>query len=223
MNHYNYYLFDYDGTICNTFPTIHHAMSQTFKISGITPPDESEMLTAVSKGGALHDTIKYLHPQASQLNPDDVETIAKIYREQYKACEAQLTVLFNGAATVFNKLKDQGKTIIVLSNKGMAAVERSLKSLELFDHTDLIIAEGAFPELGLKSKPDPMIYQTLISPKYNIKNNNEVLMIGDTHTDILFANNCGIASCWAAYGYGQKADCEVLNPTYTIQEISAII
>ncbi|WPV65714.1 HAD family hydrolase [Chitinophaga sp. LS1] len=223
MNHYNYYLFDYDGTICNTFPTIHSAMSQTFEKSGLNTIDKITMLSAVSKGGALHDTIRHLLPEASKLNFDDVEAIAKIYREQYKECDEKLTVLFEGAAAVFEKLKAQDKTIIVLSNKGIAAVERSLKALNLFDQTDLIIAEGAFPDLALKLKPDPMVYETIITQNFNIKNKEEVLMTGDTHADILFANNCGIASCWAAYGYGQKDACEVLHPTYTIQEISEII
>lgn len=223
MNHYNYYLFDYDGTICNTFPTIHSAMSQTFEKSGLNTIDEITMLTAVSKGGALHDTIRHLHPEPSKLNFEDVEAIAKIYRELYKEFDEKLTVLFEGAAAVFEKLKAQDKTIIVLSNKGIAAVERSLKALNLFDLTDLLIAEGAFPDLALKLKPDPMVYETIITQNFNIKNKEEVLMTGDTHADILFANNCGIASCWAAYGYGQKDACKVLHPTYTIQEISEII
>jgi phosphoglycolate phosphatase-like HAD superfamily hydrolase len=223
MNNFNYYLFDYDGTICNTFPTIHFAMSQTFTQSGLPTIAEADMLTVVSKGGGLHDTIKHLHPEPARLNYDDVEAIAQVYRQQYQECDARLTVLFDGAANVIKQLKDAGKTVIVLSNKGIGAVERSLKALDLFDLTDLVIAEGAFPDLALKAKPDPMIYNTFISHKYKIKDKNEVLMTGDTHADILFANNCGIPSAWAAYGYGQKAVCEDLQPTYTIHEISAIL
>lgn len=222
MNNFKYYLFDYDGTICNTFPTIHFAMSRTFDKSGLLAPDESTMLRVVSKGGALYDTIRYLHPEASRLSIDDVEAIAAIYRQQYQECETELTVLFDGAADVFKQLKEAGKTVIVLSNKGIGAVERSLKALHLAEFTDLVVAEGAFPELALKAKPDPMIYEAFLSRKYNIKDKNEVLMTGDTHADILFANNAGITSCWAAYGYGIKETCEALKPTYTIQEIAEI-
>lgn len=222
MNHssvFNYYLFDYDGTICNTFPTIHFAMSQTFDKSGLPAPGETAMMNAVSKGGGLHDTIRYLHPDAARLSPDDVEAISKIYRQQYLECDERLTVLFDGAADVFRLLKEAGKTVVVLSNKGIGAVERSLQALRLSDLTDLVIAEGAFPDLALRAKPDPMIFDSFLSRKYNIKNKQEVLMTGDTHADILFANNCGIPSCWAAYGYGQKDTCESLKPTFTIQEI----
>lgn len=223
MNNFNYYLFDYDGTICNTFPTIHFAMSETFSRSGLPTIAAADMLAVVSKGGGLHDTIKLLHPAAARLNMNDVEAIAQIYRQQYQECDEKLTVLFDGAADVLQQLKNDGKTVIILSNKGIGAVERSLKALNLFDLADLVIAEGAFPELALKAKPDPMIYNSFISHKYNIKNKQEVLMTGDTHADILFANNCGISSAWAAYGYGQKAVCEELQPTYTIHDISGIL
>lgn len=223
MNNFTYYLFDYDGTICNTFPTIHFAMSRTFAKSGLPAPDESTMLRVVSKGGALYDTIRYLHPEASRLSIDDVEAIAAIYRQQYQECETELTVLFDGAADVFKQLKEAGKTVIVLSNKGIGAVSRSLEALHLAEFTDLVVAEGAFPDLALKAKPDPMIYEAFLSRKYNIKDKNEVLMTGDTHADILFANNAGIPSCWAAYGYGVKETCEALKPTYTIQGIAEMI
>jgi phosphoglycolate phosphatase-like HAD superfamily hydrolase len=225
MNHssvFNYYLFDYDGTICNTFPTIHFAMSRTFEKSGLPAPAETAMMNAVSKGGGLHDTIMYLHPDGARLRPNDVEAIAKIYREQYLECDERLTMLFDGAADAFRQLKEAGKTVIVLSNKGIGAVETSLKALGLYDLTDLVIAEGAFPDLALRAKPDPMIYDAFLSRKYKINNKQEVLMTGDTHADILFANNCGIPSCWAAYGYGQKDTCESLLPTFTIQGIGEL-
>lgn len=220
---FNYYLFDYDGTICNTFPTIHFAMSQTFEKSGVKVPDKNEILTVVSAGLALHDTIKLLHPEPSTLSIDDVEAIAKIYRQQYMDCEEQFTVLFDGAAAVFKQVKESGKHLIVLSNKGIAAVERSLKFHGLYEMTDMIIAEGVLPDLKLNAKPDPMIYETVISRQFNIKHPGEVLMTGDTHVDILFANNCGIPSCWAAYGYGKRDVCEALQPNFTIQEISEVL
>lgn len=217
---FNYYLFDYDGTICNTFPTISYAMSQAFEANGIPAPPESAILQAVSTGGTLQDTIRLLYPAVSN---QDTDTIVQTYRQAYKDHDDDLTVLFDGAATVFKQLKEADKTIIVLSNKGIAAVERSLQFHNLSDLVDLVIAEGFSPELNLKSKPDPMIYNTVISRKFRINDGREVLMTGDTHADIQFAKNCGIVSCWAAYGYGQPAACKALLPDFTIHELSAIL
>jgi phosphoglycolate phosphatase-like HAD superfamily hydrolase len=217
---FNYYLFDYDGTICNTFPTISYAMNKAFEANGLSAPYETVMLQAVSNGGTLQDTIRWLHPEASAAVTAD---IVKSYRQLYSDHDERLTVLFDGAANVFRHLKEADKTIVVLSNKGLAAVERSLQHHGLSDLTDLVIAEGSYPELKLRSKPDPMIYRTFITNKYPIQDGREVLMTGDTHADIQFAKNAGIVSCWAAYGYGQPEKCKALVPDFTIKKISDIL
>lgn len=222
-NRFNYYLFDYDGTICNTFPTILYSLQQAFEESGIPSPAEAAIQKAVSTGINLHETLRVLHPDASKLTPADTDALVKAYRRLYMEHDPRLTVLFDGALAVFQELKAAGKTVIVLSNKGVAAIEQSLKSHRLFELTDLIMAEGVMPELHLKPKPDTMMYDTVIKKQFNIKDGREVLMTGDTHADILFASNCGITSCWAAYGYGQPAICEELKPDFSIQGISEVL
>jgi phosphoglycolate phosphatase-like HAD superfamily hydrolase len=218
-----YFLFDYDGTICNTLPTMNFALAQTFAAYQVKVPDERERLKAISAGLTLHDTIRLLHPDAAQLNEPEVDAMIKTYRQLYLDADEQLTVLFDGTRAVFNHLNRLGKKIVVLSNKGIAAVERSLQFHGLFNLADMIVAEGILPELKLKAKPDPMMYEAVISRQFNITNNQEVLMTGDTHADILFAKNCGLTSCWAAYGYGKRSACEALLPDYTIQQISELL
>jgi phosphoglycolate phosphatase len=219
----NYFLFDYDGTICNTLPTMNFALAETFAAYRVKVPDETERLTAIGAGLTLHDTIRLLHPDAAQLNQGEVDAMIKSYRQFYMDADSALTELFDGATEVFNHLKGLGKKIVILSNKGIAAVNKSLQSHGLFNQADLIVAEGLFPELKLKAKPDPMMYEAVISRQFNITNPREVLMTGDTHADILFAKNCGLTSCWAAYGYGKRSACEAMQPDYTIQQISELL
>ena len=219
----NFFLFDYDGTICNTLPTMNFALAETFAAYQVKVPDEPERLTAIGAGLTLHDTIRLLHPDAAKLNESEVDAMIKTYRQLYMDADEQLTELFDGAVDVFNHLKRLGKKIVILSNKGIAAVERSLQFHGLFNLADLIVAEGILPELKLKAKPDPMMYEAVISRRFNITNSQEVLMTGDTHADILFAKNCGLTSCWAAYGYGKPSACEALQPDYTIQQISELL
>jgi phosphoglycolate phosphatase len=218
-----YFLFDYDGTICNTLPTMNFALAQTFAAYQVKVPDEPERMKAIGAGLTLNDTIRLLHPDAAQLSQPEVDAMIKTYRQLYMDADEQLTELFDGTSAVFNHLKGLGKKIVILSNKGIAAVEKSLQFHGLFNLADLIVAEGIFPELKLKAKPDPMMYEAVISRQFNITNRQEVLMTGDTQADILFAKNCGLTSCWAAYGYGKQLDCEALQPDYTIQQISELL
>jgi len=56
---------------------------------------------------------------------------------------------------------------------------------------------------------------------------SSVLVVGDTEADIQFAANIGGAkSVWCRYGYGNRAECEKLMPSFTVdslQEIEEII
>ncbi|MEZ2229655.1 HAD family hydrolase [Microcoleus sp.] len=53
-------------------------------------------------------------------------------------------------------------------------------------------------------------------------NNSEVLMVGDTAVDLLFAKNAQIDACWAAYGYGVRDECVSLEPTFVINNIEEL-
>ena len=50
-----------------------------------------------------------------------------------------------------------------------------------------------------------------------------MIMVGDTSTDIQFAQNIGIDSCWAKYGLGNEEDCYSLAPNYCIDSITDVL
>lgn len=145
--------------------------------------------------------------------------MVKSYRSIYGDIDVQYTVLFEGAAALLEGLKAAGKTIVVLSNKGFQTLANSLKFFGLDQYTDLLIADGSLTTLKLKMKPDPARYVSVIKEQFHIQDDSEVLMTGDTYSDLLFAKNCGIKSCWSAYGYGDKKLCMSLNPGYVIEEL----
>eukprot|EP01034_Spumella_vulgaris_P015705 gene15705-20069_t len=86
----------------------------------------------------------------------------------------------------------------------------------------LIIGDGSLPTL----KPHRMPYDDIIRRRFPHIAPENSLMVGDTILDISFGNNCGIHSCWAAYGYGNPADIHSLNPQHSIRsfgELKAIV
>jgi phosphoglycolate phosphatase len=71
-------------------------------------------------------------------------------------------------------------------------------------------------------KPNPAAFHSIIKPLFPELDNSQVLMVGDTAVDLLFAKNAGIDVCWAAYGYGDRAQCLALEPTFAIDDISEL-
>ncbi|HEY6375047.1 MAG TPA: HAD hydrolase-like protein, partial [Edaphobacter sp.] len=45
-------------------------------------------------------------------------------------------------------------------------------------------------------------------------------VVGDTETDILFAKNANLLSCWATYGYGDARRCKALSPDFELHKLT---
>lgn len=220
MTTLHYFLFDYDGTLCHTHNTINHAIGETFKKYQLEVPDEKLRLAAIGSGITIKEAMVTMHPEGKTLPTEEVIDMVNSYRAIYNDIDAQYTTLFDGAVAVLSALKSQNKTVVVLSNKGFQSVSNSLKHFHLDEYTDLLIADGSPVMQNLKMKPDPASYVSIIKKQFQIQNELEVIMTGDTYSDLLFAKNCGIQSCWAGYGYGDQDACKKLNPDYVIDHLA---
>jgi len=219
MNTLNYFLFDYDGTLCHTHDTINQAIIETFKAYHLDVPGEQQRLQAIGSGSTIRQAITAMHPAGKTLPLEQVDSMVNSYRAIYTDIDARYTTLFEGAAELLSGLKQKGKIVVVLSNKGIQTVTSSLRFFNLQQYTDLLIADGSPAMKNLNMKPDPASYVSVIKKHFHIQAPDEVLMTGDTYSDLLFANNCGIKSCWASYGYGDPQACKAMNPDYQITSL----
>jgi phosphoglycolate phosphatase len=141
------------------------------------------------------------------------------YRRIYRGEAAPLLRPFPGVADTLRHLRAGGVACVLVSNKGVDAVRRSIDESALDGLVELVIAE----EPGVPKKPDPAIVSELILPHFPQLRRTQILMVGDTETDILFARRASIASCWASYGYGDPQRCRMLAPTYEISSTTELL
>ncbi len=164
----------------------------------------------IAQGKTLQETFRLVAPEAT---PQNIAHCVGLYRDNYRELEGDHTAVFEGVQSTLKGLAAAGVKMAVVSNKGAAAVARSLRRFGLDRFIDQVF--GA--EEGYPSKPDPAIYDLRIRPRYPDVPKSALLMVGDTAPDLLFAKSVGIASCWASYGFGDPTSCRELNPTFTIQ------
>ncbi|MFB9864176.1 HAD family hydrolase [Rufibacter immobilis] len=212
-------IFDFDGTLCATQEAILYSFKKTFEQMNVTPPAPATIIEAIATGGNLSELLPLLHPSLQQEEQALQEWVLQ-YRHIYDTDGGRLTTLFQGAEQLFVKLKEWGICCGVISNKGQRAIEDALERFNLRHYFDLIIGDD--PQRPLKKKPDPMAYEQVIRPTYPHLSPSQILMVGDTHADLLFANNAGLTSCWAAYGYGNKEQCLAANPVFTIHALEQL-
>src|SRR4029077_6600827 len=130
----------------------------------------------------------------------------------------RLTTLFDGVAETLAAVKTAGIGIVLVSNKGKAGLHLLLEHLNITGYFDLILSADSVQH----HKPSAALYSTHIAPVFPQIDSKDILVVGDTESDLRFAANIGAHTCWAAYGYGDAATCTALAPTFTISSISEL-
>ena len=217
MSDFRVVVFDYDGTLFDSRPAIVHCIQRTFAESGRPLPDVGAIAASVRTGIPLHDTLTALERRLA----DDRETLEEMvgaYREIYLAEAAPFLKPYLGVAETLQGLYADGIKNLIISNKGIAAIHKSLGESDLDLFVDMVFGD----EPDLPKKPDPEILNWHVLPRYAGLVKDQILVIGDTETDILFAKAAGVASCWASYGYGEPDRCRALGPDHVITAIKQL-
>jgi phosphoglycolate phosphatase len=213
MSQYKLIIFDFDGTLAITHKAIVSCITKTFEFFGETPP-EADIIQATI-GINLPNTFKILHPAIEESAiPEWVETYRSFYRTEG---EKQLD-LFPGTKKVLQLASKSGLSLGVFSNKHVSFVNLFMEKMRIHGFFDLILGDNG----QIIQKPNPSVFHSIIKPLFPDLDNSQVLMVGDTAVDLLFAKNAGIDVCWAAYGYGDRSECLALAPTFAIDDISEL-
>ena len=213
MSQYKLIIFDFDGTLAITHKAIISCITKTFESFEIEPPAAETIRATI--GINLPNTFKMLYPAIEESAIGEwVETYRSFYRTEG---EKQLD-LFPGTKEFLQLASKLGLNLVVYSNKHVSFVNLFLEKLRINGSFDLVLGDNG--EIILK--PNPTVFYSIIKPLFPELDNSQVLMVGDTAVDLLFAKNAGIDVCWAAYGYGDRAECLALKPTFAIDNISEL-
>jgi len=216
---YSLYLFDYDGTLCDTRQAIAYSFRRTFAHYRVAPPAPAVLAAANARGLILADMFRHFNPA---LTAAEVAEWVLTYRAIYVTEAEPLVTPFPGARALFEQLTGRGAQLAVLSNKGVAVLEASLEQLGLRPYVSLVVGDGSRPDKPLAKKPDPMMFHELVRPRFPQLPPARMLMIGDTPADLEFARNCGIDSCWVSFGFGDAAECQAWQPTHVVASLAEI-
>jgi phosphoglycolate phosphatase len=198
---------DFDGTLAATIESIYLCMGETLEGFGYPRPSLADVQRTV--GVPLAAAIQTLtHGEDARL----AEMLAT-YREVYYRKALPATHLFEGALDALVMLRSRGIRTILLSNRG-PALHRLVDYLQIKDYLDVVLSTQDVPY----PKPDARLYTECVARR--VSPSGEVLVVGDSESDLLFARHAGLPSCWAAYGYGDPEKCRALAPTFVIDTIS---
>ena len=207
-------IFDFDGTLASSIEGITACMGKALQLFGYRRPSVDKVRATI--GLTLEDSIRKLTKWAC---PEcDIPLVVRTYRNLYNTEGEPLTTLFDGAPKTLAAVKAAGIQAVLVSNKGNAALARLLQQFKIINYFDLTLSADCVQH----HKPSGALYDAHIAPIFPHIHPKDILVVGDTESDLRFAANIGARSCWAAYGYGQAGTCTALMPAFTISSITGL-
>lgn len=205
MKEYNYYLFDFDGTLCDTTEGIFKSIIYSLDCYGIKENDLKKLHYFV--GPPLFESYKTIY----NVSDEDANWLISKYRERYKLKAAEESALYEGIPKLLATLKEKGKKIAIASSKPKVFVEEISKYHNINIFYDFIAAEDF--KNNHSSKKD--LINTCIE-FFGNPPKEEIIMIGDRFYDIDGAKAAGIDSAGAVYGFGTEEELTKAGATYIL-------
>lgn len=162
MKEYNYYYFDFDGTLANSFPSLIHPFQVAFATEGIllSEDDVNELMhmafVQMCDKLGIHEEKRILHVyevMTSDMNKD--EEISKIS-------------IFPDAKEILLKLKGMGKKIAIVSGNHTDYIHRVMEIHHLSECFVFYVGGNSTKEA--KPHPEPLLKAMELSGNPDKKN-----------------------------------------------------
>ena len=184
---YDLIVWDWDGTIMDSTPTIVHCIQQSCRDLGFKVPDDSLASSVIGLG--IQDSLRRAVPW---IEPIHFPKLTERFRYHYLAKDHELH-LFSGIQELLEDLREDGYLLGVATGKSRVGLDRSLAHHQighLFHETRT--ADESF------SKPHPgMLLELSDVTQVPMR---RMLMIGDTTHDLDMAANAGVDAVAVTYG-----------------------
>ncbi len=215
-------VFDKDGTLLDYeafwLPVARHAVRALIEQSDLPDTPEEPLLRHIGAYDGIAGVLCYgtyamiadamnkaLAEQGIRFSAD---TVAEAFRQSVAGGNGAVAPTCDDIASVMNALRARGLTLALVTSDNRALTELSLDALGIRAYFSVLYTDdGIHP-----AKPDPY-YMRKFCETYGFAP-DEVLMVGDTLTDMRFAENSGVR----AIGVAKRAeDAAIIAPkAYTV-------
>lgn len=185
-------IFDLDGTLLNTLDSIAYYVNDTMKHFGL-PVIETEKIRTFVGNGAKNLISRSLRYNGSKL---DAEKVLSVYIEKYNSDALYLVKPYEGIPELLSKLRENGVTLAVLSNKPHSST--SIMIDKIFGKDLFSVVRG--PYNNEKVKPDPAVANE-IAKGFEKEN---CFFIGDSDVDIKTGRNALMHTIGVTWGFRDR-------------------
>lgn len=206
-------IFDLDGTLLNTLPTIAYYGNKALGEYGLPPIEQERYKALIGNGRDL--LIHRMLAETGDDTPDLYEKVGAVYDGAYEADQLYLTELYDGIEELLKNLKGKGIRLAVLSNKPDNVVKPIVDKVfgGIFDEV-----WGKRADYSVKPAPDAAfeICRRLgFLPE-------ETAFVGDTSVDIETGKNAGFLTVGVEWGFRERKELEQAGADIVVKHASEI-
>jgi HAD superfamily hydrolase (TIGR01549 family) len=199
----NAIFWDFDGTICDTYPAIARAVNAALATFGASASLERVIeLASISLDGCVR-----ILAQEHRIPYQELDAA---FTETYKDVHPSEQIPFPGLVKLFDELSVAGVPQFIVTHRRRRSLVALLDTHKLQPYfTSIIAADDGFPK---KPAPDALIY--LLETYRFIP--TDVLLIGDRDLDILAGHAAGMPTCLFRSSFAG------IQPTYTFTDYNEL-
>ena len=187
-------IFDFDGTIVNSAPTVGAIIGLLRHSLGKPPIDSQLLLKWISAGG--QELIRHTLDVAEADAQEHLETFRRIYG----VIPTPPGSLYDGVVDYIKSARTAGLKTAICTNKPAPLVKKIVGDLGLGALFDAVFSGDGFAN----KKPDPEMIDHCIAA-FNVPREKTVL-VGDSLVDQSAARRAGVDFIWHTEGYDDGVD-----------------
>ncbi|WP_019803769.1 HAD family hydrolase [Streptococcus mutans] len=205
---YQTILFDLDGTLTNPALGITNSLAYALEKFNIEVTDKKELYRFI--GPPLQDSFENFY----HFSKEDSLKAVDFYRDYFRHKGLYENEVYQGIPDLLERLKAQGKKLLVATSKPEEFARQILKHFELFDYFDLVA--GASMDGSKRLKGDVIAY-ALTSAQ--VSDLSATIMIGDREHDIIDAKKNGLDAIGVLYGFGNREELETAGAKFIVETV----
>ncbi len=207
-------LFDLDGTLVDSVPDLAYCVDGAMQQVGL--PVRGEAAVRQWVGNGMQRLVE--RALSNDLNGQpDAALLAQalpIFMQLYGDNHAKHSQLYAGVKATLDALHGRNDLILgCVTNKAEQFTHPLLKTLGIHDYFNIIVSGDTLPEK--KPHPLPLLYaaeQVGVNPA-------NVLMVGDSKSDVKAARAAGVPVICVTYGYNHGEDIRNYEPDAVIDSM----
>ena len=207
-------IFDLDGTLLNTLPTITFYVNDTLKAFGVGALGEADVCRYIGHGAEwlIEKSLGHFGITDKALSRE----VLQHYKAAYDSAPLYLTEIYDGIPDLLAGLKQRGVICAVFSNKPDFATVSVVKH---FFGDDFAHVQGAKAGVALKPAPEGVF---AILEKLNV-DKKDCLFVGDTIVDMETGENAEMETVGVLWGFRDREELQRGRASYIVSTPNEIL